>query len=99
MKTIWKYQLFYIREDNCVFNIPRGAKVVHVARVHEEGSVLSFWVEFDRADIFQKEQRKFTVFGTGHSIPQLSTYHGTIIDNNLLLHLYELPMGGEDAQV
>ena len=93
MRTVWKDQIPYMRDTVGTFFIPKGARLVHVARetinpgsLSEGGATLWFEVDIER----EAEPRVFEVFGTGHNIPDDAGVHvGTVIDPPLVVHVYE----------
>lgn len=92
MRTVWKHQIEYFHEITRTFEIPEGAKLVHVApEVNNPGSlgvkVASLWFEVDTDQPLTR--RTFTVYGTGHAMPDDGRHAGTICVPPLVLHVYE----------
>ncbi len=86
MKTIYKYILE--RKDGFTeCEIPAGGKILHVAM--HRGS-LCMWVQVEDNNIGLREQRKFSVFGTGHLIPTNTYYIGTALERMAVWHVYEI---------
>lgn len=90
MKTVWKYRLNFYKAVSIDFQMPKGAKIVHVAseRTGSVESFVSLWVEVDTEAPLQK--RSFIVVGTGQERPVPAVYCGTVmVPPGLVLHLYE----------
>lgn len=83
MKVIYKYSV----TQSFTLQLPKGAKVLHVEC---QGSDPMMWVE--QETMHQKETRHFTVFGTGHKIPEgiNFSYIGTFLMLPFVWHLYEV---------
>ena len=75
--------------DIAVRDLPFGATILHVD-CQESGEV-TFWFEFepDYPPGVPTVARKFTIFGTGHTIPEGWEYVGTTLDGPFVWHLYE----------
>lgn len=89
MRTIYKYQIDPEMPMPVTFTLPSDAIVVHVA-TEKTGSVeerVSLWIEHDLDS--PREERTFTLVGTGHNIPAGATYVGTAIMPPFVLHVYE----------
>lgn len=84
MKTIWKYTL----RPLTAIDMPIGAEVLSV---HEQLGEVCLWAMVDPDG--ESEVRKFELFGTGHSIPDLSNkkFVGTshLDGGALVLHVFE----------
>lgn len=80
------------------YHIPVGGSYVEhmkgriVYVDYQMTGMVTIWAE--SADNEKKAPRKFSVFGTGHTIPKEGSYVGTCIDRftSLVWHLYEFPM-------
>lgn len=94
MTTIWKY-IWPLPQDRVEFDMPKGAKVLSV---NEQAGHLCLWALVD--DVAEKEKRKFSVVGTGHSAPDTddSKHLGTILmhGGSLVLHVFE-PLVNDNA--
>ena len=82
MRIIHKYQL---ELGDQTIELPKDSKIVYVGQQY--GS-LKMWVDHD-IDM-PKERRVFTIFGTGHPIPDGVTYIGTVPCDPFVWHVYEL---------
>jgi len=88
--TVWKYDVPL--GFDCDRELPRGARVVHVAAQHPESAEsVQFWAEVDTTQ--PMETRQFFIAGTGHPVRPEAIYLGTAIvcDGELVWHLYEVP--------
>jgi hypothetical protein len=85
-KVIWKINL---QDDNKieVFNLPLGAKWLHVA---EQNSKLAVWFECDPNN--NTSQRKLFVALTNERFDQKAKHIGTVLRDhgNFVQHVYEL---------
>lgn len=78
------------------FEIPTGARVVHVDRdTHGGHDVVAFWVEVPLNAGMETERRTFAVVGTGMVVVGEAEYVGTAIDLEIggAWHLYEVFRG------
>ena len=83
MVNIYKYPLMI--GYNCM-NLPRGAKILHVA---DQCGVLTMWVE--QPAFVDLEIRNFVVRATGEQFHNRNTTHlGTAISDSFVWHLYEV---------
>lgn len=79
MKTIYKYAL---RPGDQAIEMPVGAKILDI---QNQTGILTLWALVDDGDSVEHEFRAFSVYGTGHSIPDnpgeyISTaQHGTFV--------------------
>lgn len=81
MKTIYKYPL----ADSGLLNLPTGAKIVHC---DVQRDIPTLWIEVDT--VAELEERRFTVYGTGHPIGDNATHVGTYFDGPFVWHVYEI---------
>lgn len=63
-----------------------GAKVIHVGQ--QDGELFA-WIIVDRS-VSEVELRKFTVFGTGWSIPCNGTFLGSVQVGIFVWHIMEI---------
>lgn len=90
MQTIWKY--VFPLDTNQTVELPTGAKVIHVAGIRDE---VTAWFLLDPIAFLldptaKLEQRKFSVYGTGHKISDRAVYVGTAICDPFVWHLFEI---------
>ena len=86
MKTIWKYPLEPFERT---LNVPANAQLLTV-QTQKNIPCLWFLVELDQAE--PTETRRFTTYGTGHTIPDGNRlYVGTtqMHDDALVFHVFE----------
>lgn len=90
MRTIYKYQMGYIDFGGTKksFEMPWSSKIIHVDNSIDIPHSLVLWALVDTNA--RTEIRHFEVVGTGHPVPEFSTYIGTIRDEFLVLHLFEV---------
>lgn len=91
MRRVFKYDIPLTR---ATFDMPDGARIVHVACQHDASSV-QLWAEVDDATLTRR--RQFHIFGTGHPIPEDTggrefIHVGTAIapGGALVWHVYEV---------
>ena len=84
MRTIHNYPLYVGKSIECW--LPAGAKVLKVDR---QGQALCLWAEIEDSAPF--ERRLFSVFGTGHAMPDHVplTFIDTVFDGSYVWHVYE----------
>jgi hypothetical protein len=89
MSTIWKYEL-HVRE-HFILEMPKGAKVLAVQMQY---GVPTLWARVNPTA--EKEPRHFSIYGTGHCMPDESEnvqlqYVGTFQPEGgaLVFHLFE----------
>ena len=82
MKTIYKYALSPCKITT--HNIPEGGIIRHIGKHHTD---ISMWVEVTTPA--PEERRTFTLFGTGHEIPEEWGYIGTVFDGPFVWHVHE----------
>lgn len=83
MKTIHKYALRFIDTQSVI--MPVGAKVLAVQNQNDK---ITMWAEVD--DINDKEQRVFSIFGTGCEITGFERHYiGTVQIGDFVWHIYE----------
>jgi hypothetical protein len=88
MKTIWKYELERTGEQRV--EVPRNAKLLCIKTQHGKPCI---WFEVETES--GTEERIFSIFGTGHEIPQdmgvsyeyIDSF--LVADDNLVFHVYE----------
>jgi len=73
--------------------LPAGAPVIHFAA---QGNNLCLWY-VDRDDTGGKEQRRFSIRGTGHSIDGSAAYVDTAFLGPFVFHLFETPTNQKEA--
>lgn len=82
MKTIWNFQLG--SGSTQTVEMPVGARIVAVGM---KRSKVTIWAEVDSEA--ETEERRFRVYGTGHSIEDGWEYVGTCFDGPFAWHVYE----------
>jgi hypothetical protein len=81
MTTVWK---FHLPDMRSVVPMPIGSTVLSVQYQDDQ---LCLWARVDHnAD---HEMRVFGIFGTGHLIPEGSTYVGTVQEGRFVWHVFE----------
>ena len=90
--AVWKYTVPVDDADH-TYQFGSGSPVLHVAA--ESLDLVAFWIENRTLD--RKINRKFRVFGTGHSIPDMAVWRGTvpIPSAGIVWHLYETTLCDE----
>ncbi len=83
MRTVWKYTF-----TNAVmtFAIPAGARILVVQM---QGALPQLWAEVDTLEL--NTTRTFVLVGTGNEVPLRGVYVGTVQDDHLVFHVYEVP--------
>ena len=86
MKTIYKYSIESMGTK--IINLPVGSKL---RKLGVQNNELFAWIELD-LDENVMEDRYFTYFGTGHSIPNSPAlvFIDTIFANPFVWHVYEV---------
>lgn len=84
-KTIWKFP--FLIGDTVVFDMSRGAEVVHLA-LDPQGR-LCIWALVDPDA--PRERRVFHVYGTGHPIERVEDlmHVGSFVDWSFVWHVFE----------
>ncbi len=86
--TVWKFGLNPQHVNSLL--VPKGGKVLSVQTQDGEPQM---WILVDRHEPL--EQRKFLIYGTGHSIPSenIGTFVGTFQQEAgaLIFHVFEAP--------
>jgi len=88
MRQIFKYPLAIVGEQ--VLLLPKGAEILHIGVQNGE---LYLWAMVDEQE--ESEIRRFSIIGTGHSIPERvskNLYHiGTVFmsGGSLVWHVFE----------
>lgn len=92
-KTIWKFKV------EPTIAMPIGARIIHVGhtRAIQARGELMLWAEVP-LDPGEREERRFQVFGTGHSIPESATHLYTWCEGVYVWHLYELQAAQEQSE-
>lgn len=80
---VWKFRMEHLTE---VFDVPKGATVVHV---HEQDGIPCIWMIV--APTAKKERRTFQAIGTGQRFSGRYWYHGTAHCGSLVWHVFEVP--------
>lgn len=82
-KRIYKFNILVATDQE--IHMPRGARVLSVQTQHDTPQM---WVLVD--DTQPYEGRVFSVYGTGHSVPEdPGRYRGTWQEGSLVWHLFE----------
>lgn len=83
-KVVHKYEIRPSPEPTPV-EVPSSAQVVHVGL---QDGALCVWIELvkERATV----RRHFGVFPTGHNIPDFAEHVGTVTNNAVVGHVYEI---------
>jgi hypothetical protein len=91
--TIWKYEVA-IDAFTHTKEMPRGARILHVAAQYPDAQWITFWALVD--EDAPREQRTFRVYGTGFPLPDLagSTFcdyvgSATFQSGQYVWHLFE----------
>lgn len=89
MTTIHKYRVPVPRFNECLIEMPRHAKAIHVAA---QGDEIMLWAEVDTEE--PMAPRRYHVFGTGHRLTANAMngrYIGTahLSGLGLVFHVYE----------
>ena len=77
--TIWKYKF------QTEIEMPKYAEIVHVGI---QNSDVHLWAKVD--PLRSTETRCFSVYGTGHLIPDQALYVGTVFDGPFVWHVFEI---------
>lgn len=90
MKTILKVTLDDVDSES-IKPLPRGAVL---RRVGEQHGRIVVWFEadydlMDRADGDNIEQRRLSIRGTGHPIPEDASYVGTVQIGAFVWHIFD----------
>jgi len=91
-KTIWKFPLAL--EEEIVLKVPVGGITRHFGL--DPQSEFAVWIEVDRTAL--RIDRKYAIVGTGHNLPNLYTYFGTLIEGKFVWHLYEFDYHAEQMR-
>ncbi len=84
-RAIWKYE-FEVTEIVQVYDVPAGAKPVHVAA---QGRHVCLWMDVDNEATMG--ERSFMVAGTGHDgLPADAAYLGAAHIHPFVWHLFEV---------
>lgn len=89
MRTIWKFPIPYELTTHAEFPLERSDPIVHVALDPQAHGTLALWIEVDPTSEL-RILRRFKVIGTGHPIPDGGKFVGTVIDGQLVLHVFEV---------
>lgn len=84
MRTIHKYPLYVGKNIECW--LPAGARILTIGY---QGQALCLWAEIDDSAPF--ERRVFSVFGTGHLMPDNVplAFIDTVFEGPYVWHIYE----------
>lgn len=85
IKKVWKYNI-PVNDSEHVIDMPYGARFVHAEC--QKSHVVSLWFEVD-SEIAFKQARIFTIYGTGHPIPDTFEHIATVKDGMFMWHVYE----------
>lgn len=90
MVTVWKYELGDALPPTpggyAEFSMPKGAKVLRVAR--QPHGIPALWARVDTEAT--PETRKFGISGTGWPIPADAVYRGTFESGPYVWHVFEV---------
>lgn len=67
-------------------SIPFGGKIVSV---QQQDGIPTMWVLFEQYDEGVTEQRRFSLYGTGQTIPPSSEYLDTVQCGSYVWHVFE----------
>ncbi len=89
-RTIWVHRIpvdAISASFTNVVHMPEGSRLIHC---REQYGNIALWFEVDTEA--SKVQRKFQIYGTGHTIPDDLFYRGTCVfaGGDLILHVYEV---------
>lgn len=91
-RTVWVHRIpaeaFSAMFDQVV-SMPEGSQLVHC---REQTNNIALW--FEVPDQYASTtERRFQIYGTGHTVPEDLVYRGTCIfaGGDLVLHVYEVP--------
>jgi hypothetical protein len=89
MRTVFKYQIDLYGGAQSI-RMPQGAILLHVGRDHSTPNpdIVSMWYEVDTEAPYI--ERVYTIRGTGHPIPDGTTYVGTVIAPPFVWHIYQV---------
>jgi hypothetical protein len=101
LKSVYKYTLPVIDAQTVLFML-RGARIVHVDSQGIDHGSVQIWAIVDPSLApDDTEARAFSVYGTGHDVPDESDYVGTALAANgaLVWHVFEesLPIDPRSA--
>ena len=82
MRTVHKYTLELTNIQEISISI--HAKFMHFNMQHGKPTI---WLEID--SIQATELKSFYIIGTGHKVPEYTTYLGTCFDGSFVWHLYK----------
>lgn len=93
MQTVYKYPLSFLSDDRCKLQLPRGAKLLSIARQDTAFAYnsLQLWALVDPNESIM-ERRTIRVAGAGHPLPDFGLeYITTILDagGSLVWHFFE----------
>jgi hypothetical protein len=84
MRSIFKYQLHV---GGVTHQIPAASSVRYLGR--DPSGEPCAWVELDPDNTTDRVTKEFTVFGTGHLIPDdAGEYVGTFVESPFVWHVY-----------
>lgn len=82
-RVVWKFPVGW----RATVEMPTGAQIVLVDESNDGLLGAYLWAEVDPNA--PKEQRTFTIFGTGHVIPPEYHHVGSFISGPFVWHVYE----------
>lgn len=97
MMKIWKYSIDIFGGLNHSFNVPEGARLLHLAleakpepeRIDND-ILIHLWMSFDEQYEEELTPRVFKLYATGESIPDNAEYCGTVIYPPVVIHVCEM---------
>lgn len=87
MRSVWKYPLRLERGDEQDFDMPAGARVVHVA---PQAGVATLWADVETSAAVLR--RRFLIVGTGYPAPDDGEHVGSWQQGSFVFHLFEIPL-------
>ena len=84
-RQVWKIPLSFDSATRVALST--CAVVRHVA---VQDRRICLWIEVDARENIAKCERVFTIFGTGHELPEGAEYCGTVMLEPFVWHVYEL---------
>jgi hypothetical protein len=89
-RTVWVHRIpvAAMMFDQTVA-MPEGSRLVHCREQYDN---IAFWFDVPDQLASRTEERRFQIYGTGHTIPDDLVYQGTCIFavGDLVLHVYEV---------
>ena len=78
--------LKHVLNNETTIQMPVGTRILHVGLDRNELPCLWAWTPLHGGPV---EDRTFDIFGTGHDVPMVHHYHGTIHDGYYVWHVFE----------